>query len=345
MGNHYLSLLEKAGSVRLDKFLNECLYHSEHGYYSKASSQIKDYVTAPQLSYLFSAFVANFLTNKAKSAGVKEACFVDLGGGTGELAAAIVSTVRKSIFNNSSVYFLETSKPRTEKALELEPHILPIKDVSLLPDNIPVFAVANEFFDSFMPRVFRIEKGVLVEAYVTLKEKRASLTFKPVNIQSDLKSELEFLSRHLPPGAIIEIQESLRNFIKSLSSFKHIYLLVFDYGYFAGDLERFPEGSLVAYKDQTMYQDYLSEPGTRDITCHVNFSLLTKWLSESGFIIQRVSSQGAWLVENGLVEFFENLTMKSDEPSKTKKLGELKKIVLPGIMGEIFSIIEATKGM
>ena len=52
------------------------------------------------------------------------------------------------------------------------------------------------------------------------------------------------------------------------------YVVTIDYGYAAREAVRFPAGTLMAYRRHVALDDVLAEPGTRDITAHVNFTAL-----------------------------------------------------------------------
>ena len=137
-----------------------------------------------------------------------------------------------------------------------------------------------------------------------------------------------------------EFQESLASYCQLFSRFESAYVLAFDYGYTMSEIENYPRGTLMAYARHVATEDVLADCGARDVTCHVNFSLLETWLERAGFSEQARASQSSWLLEHGLLEFAER--MAADR--KREALADFKSLVIPGTMSETFTALEAWKG-
>jgi SAM-dependent MidA family methyltransferase len=60
------------------------------------------------------------------------------------------------------------------------------------------------------------------------------------------------------------------------------YVVTIDYGYTAGELPRFPRGTLMSYRRHQAIEDVLSEPGSQDITAHVCFTALDEYGASRG---------------------------------------------------------------
>lgn len=315
-------------------------------------NQEKDYLTAPQISGLFSDFVSGFMISKAEEDQTAKPIFVDLGGGTGKIAGSLIKKTESSRkFTLVDVYLIEKSFKRAFRALGENPSIIYIDDISKLPAERPVYAIANEFFDALPPRVFKIKNGDIFEAYVRKGNTQRSIEYQRVTRLSQfIKKILSEACSYIREGkegegkeSMVEIQESVYRFIKMLKKFQHFNMLLFDYGYEFPEMERFPEGTLVAYKRHNVLNNFLELKEPVDITCHVNFSLLKRWLNESGFHIVTYENQGSWLINNGFINFFEERAPLMDSLTLQRESFGFKKIVLPGHMGEAFKAIYAVK--
>ncbi|MCW5569259.1 MAG: SAM-dependent methyltransferase, partial [Dokdonella sp.] len=80
--------IERQGPMPFSRFMERCLYAPGLGYYSAGRTKFGaagDFVTAPELGHLFAASLADAFAPALHAAG-NEACFVELGGGSGAFA-------------------------------------------------------------------------------------------------------------------------------------------------------------------------------------------------------------------------------------------------------------------
>jgi SAM-dependent MidA family methyltransferase len=206
-----------------------------------------------------------------------------------------------------------------------------------------------------VPRLFALENRSLSEAYVaidTASDHRFALTFEPLRprdavrdplLQHDLATligaiETKGLARY--STFLFEFQESLASYCEIFTEFESAYVLAFDYGYTISEIENYPRGTLMAYARHVATEDVLTDCGARDITCHVNFSLLETWLERAGFSEQARASQSSWLLEHGLLDFVE----AAAPDRKREALNDFKSLVIPGTMSKTFTALEAWKG-
>ncbi len=329
---------------RMDKFIEEFLYSPSSGYYMVDANQKNDYLTAPQISGLFSDFVSEFMVSKAEEDQAEKPIFVDLGGGTGKIAISLLKIIENSErFKFAEVYLLEKSFKRAEEALNENPSIKYIDNISEIPEDRPVYGIANEFFDAFPPRVFKIKDRKIYEAYVKKVNALISIEYLEVRRLPQFIKGILFEAHSYIKEGIVEIQESAFKFMNLLKKFESFHMLLFDYGYEFPEIKRFPEGTLVGYRNHHALNNFLELKKPADITCHVNFSLLKRWLSESGFRIVTFVNQGSWLIDNGFLGFFEKRARLMDQLTFLSESAGFKKVVLPGYMGDAFKAIYAVK--
>ena len=89
--------LRKNHSLPLDKFINFCLYNEKFGYYLKKNPFGKngDFITAPNISRLFSEMIAIWVLTFWQSLGSpKKFNLVELGAGNGEMMKVLIESLK-----------------------------------------------------------------------------------------------------------------------------------------------------------------------------------------------------------------------------------------------------------
>ena len=93
--------LKKNNSLSLDKFINFSLYDKKSGYYMKKNpfGQESDFITAPNISRLFSEMIAIWIISFWQSLGSpKKFNLVELGAGNGEMMKIIIESFQNFPF-------------------------------------------------------------------------------------------------------------------------------------------------------------------------------------------------------------------------------------------------------
>jgi len=83
------------------------------------------------------------------------------------------------------------------------------------------------------------------------------------------------------------------------------YIVVVDYGYRGTEAVRFPEGTLMTYRNHAASPDVFADPGERDITAHVDFDRLAAAGRAAGLVESCFESQGNYLMRLLDPEFLE----------------------------------------
>ena len=87
--------IKKNGEITLDKFINLSLYNKKFGYYMKKNPFGKqgDFITAPNISRLFSEMIAIWIISFWKNLGSpKKFNLVELGAGNGEMMKILIES-------------------------------------------------------------------------------------------------------------------------------------------------------------------------------------------------------------------------------------------------------------
>jgi SAM-dependent MidA family methyltransferase len=123
-------------------------------------------------------------------------------------------------------------------------------------------------------------------------------------------------------------------------------VLTIDYGHRAGELfdERHLRGTLLAYQQHRVSEDFYRSPGEQDLTAHVNFTALECWGKRSGLETSEFTSQTAFLLALGQPNEFADLYDPGQtEADQIRARLQLKTLILPEGMGERFQVLVQRK--
>jgi len=168
--------INKNTNLPLDKFIEFALYDKDTGYYMKKNPFGKegDFITAPNITRLFSEMIAIWIVTFWKSIGSpKKFNLFELGAGNGEMMKVIIETLRNfpECFENCKFYIHEKSKLLTKQQqsnLSSE-NIEWVDNIKKINSNPTIF-LANEFFDALPIKQFFKKKEGWFERYVNFKE-------------------------------------------------------------------------------------------------------------------------------------------------------------------------------
>ena len=134
----------------------------------------------------------------------------------------------------------------------------------------------------------------------------------------------------------LEACEWIRRIAGSLDRGYHVAI---DYGYLRDEFYTQPHGTLMCYwKHQAVENPYI-RIGEQDITAHVNFSDL---MDEPSLETVLFTTQKDYLIQLGILNEMETLASAGDAVSMQRLL-RIKKLILPGSMGERFKVLVQAK--
>ena len=126
------------------------------------------------------------------------------------------------------------------------------------------------------------------------------------------------------------------------------FALTIDYGHLAPQLYRIgqPRGTLLAFRRHRATEDVYAEPGHRDLTAHVNFSALIDAGTEAGLELTGFTTQEKFLMGLGERDQFERvLAPEGTEAQKLEARLQLKRLLNPEDMGEVFKVLIQHRGV
>lgn len=309
--------------VRLDRYIEVMLYGSS-GYYSSTADTRKDFCTAPESYPEFNRFVAFLFELIAKKNKLESFQVVDLGSGQGDLIAAV-----ERLLPQAKPVAVEISPVRRKLIAEKTSRTLVVEKIEKVDTNIPTLIIANEFFDALPVRALKKQDNSVLECFVDNNQ--------PIFKKSDdeFPALVAELLQSLPEGFVVEFEPYTFELVRKLKYFPAVYLLIIDYGFTAGEMQNFPQGTLTGYLKHTFLNEPLRESVPIDITHHVNFELLRTIFAENGFETEEPVSLGNFIVS----------AYQKHSRLIQADLQKMKNLVLPGKMGDVFKVLTAARGL
>jgi SAM-dependent MidA family methyltransferase len=345
------------GPVTFAEFMEACLYHPQHGYYSRLNGQpLRDYFTSVDVRPLFARLLARQL-HQMWTLLLRPAPFflVELGAGTGDLAAQILEFSRcewPQFYDAVRYIAVERSTDRRAAQSEkLADHISSghFSARADLPNEISCGCIfSNEFFDALpVHRVLR-DEHTLREIYVGLEDDAFCDRLGPIS-NPDLADYLDTQQVELAPGQQAEVCLDACRYIEDAGKrLTHGFVLTIDYGHEAPELydSRHMRGTLLAYHRHRASEDFLRSPGHHDLTSHVNFTALDRWGARAGLARTGFTSQTNFLMALARASNFADL----DAPELTEQQRAhlrlmFKTLIYPEGMGETFHVLVQHKGI
>jgi NADH dehydrogenase [ubiquinone] 1 alpha subcomplex assembly factor 7 len=338
-----LALLQKRikahGPLTIADYMSLCLQHSEFGYYIRNDpfGTKGDFTTAPEISQIFGELIGAWLAAQWQESGKAGAALVEPGPGRGTLMADILRATRHvpGFHDSISVHLVETSptlKKIQWKTLAGKHHDLHWhNDLHSIPKK-PLLFVANEFFDALPIRQFlHSKKSGWQERVVTLDE-RGSLAF------GFIAAKPPAALKKLPVSdELYEYSEDSQQVMQHIA--KHIVkhsgaALIIDYGYIRGT----HGDTLQAVKAHNFY-DLLKEPGTADLSAHVDFEALAHVAQEAGASTYPIVTQGMLLLRLGAEIRAQALSKTARGEEKSSILSGYARLTSPDAMGDLFKAL------
>lgn len=350
--NSIKQLIREQGKIDFPTYMQHALYAPHHGYYTSGLQKfgaLGDFVTAPEISPLFSQTLANHVAHTLKN--TKAQAILEFGPGRGKMAADILLQLEKCSRLPEKYYCLELS-PHLQKTqlAHIEshcPHLLSrVEWLDKLPDTPFEGAIlANEILDAMPVHLFELGANGLAERFVALDqdqltfvsetpsdtvEKHASRLIEKYNLNTPYQSEINTM-----------ITPWLRSAGDCLTKGS---ITLIDYG-FLGKTYYHPQrntGTLMCHYQHRNHPNPLFMPGITDITAHVDFTQVMDAADTLGLTIEDFDTQANFLLKHGITELFDaNIT---NNPAEQMALSaNLQTLLFPHEMGELFKVITLTK--
>lgn len=346
---------EGDGLLPFDRFMQAALYEPGLGYYESKTvfGEKGDFVTAPELGPWLSLGFADLLFWAWKELGQPQRwTLLEQGSGSGKLLASTLGMISQfNMTQPTAVISVERSAQLRQRQQDLfadtgfNVEVISSLDAVEPRENIIVFS--NELPDAFPVRCFAYRDGAFYERGVVATETGFDWKNSETVIEDGPEIAAELIAGW-QDGYISEWNPGLEGWQQQLAAIvERGFIFTNDYGYSQQEYYREGrrEGSLMAHIGQTASEDVLEDPGSRDITAHVNFTALVKAGRAVGLSPLLWMSQGGWLAQSPSVQaFVQSLAMQNDATSM-HLMAHAKRVLMPYGMGELFKILIQSKGV
>jgi len=340
------------GVLDFGRYMELALYAPGLGYYSAGKTKFGvagDFVTAPELGFLFARCLARaVLPALRETAGD----VLELGPGSGVLAAELLLELERLGALPARYRLLERSadlRARQRETLSQRcPHLL---DRCEWLDTPPPTAwrgvlLANEVLDALPVRLFALREGGLFARAVACDE-HDRFTWREVAaddaLSDSVQRALSVRADALPRPYVSEICVLLAPWFAEVTrTFEAGAALFADYGYPRADYyaPARTQGTLRCHYRHRAHDDPLILPGIQDITAWVDFDALAQAAADCGFRSEALTSQAHFLIEHSLQDVFaEAYAAAPGEAVRYQLAQEVKRLTLPGAMGENFRVL------
>ena len=333
--------IKKSGEIPLDKFIDLSLYNKKIGYYMKKNPFGKkgDFITAPNISRLFSEMIAIWIISFWKNLGSpRNFNLIELGAGNGEMMKVLLESFQNfpSFLESCNIIIHEKSPIliRIQKEKLSKSKIIWVSQINKIKKNPSIF-IANEFFDAMPIKQFRKQRNIWYEKFVNFENySKASFIEKKTDIKK-IEKRLNFkISQN---QNFIEYSEFGFDYLKNISNIikKNTGgLLIIDYGY----LEKKMKNTLQAVSNHK-FANILDNIGGVDITHNINFELFKKFTQKLGGLDNNLNTQKNFLIKMGIKERAEILSRNKNFSKKADIFYRLNRLIDEKQMGTLFKVM------
>ena len=204
---------------------------------------------------------------------------------------------------------------------------------------------ANEVIDALPTPRFTLHEGEVFEEHVALDDRdgfiRSDRPADPL-LAAAVRHVERTLDAPFVDGYRSELLPQLPYWIQAvMGGLQSGAMLFVDYGYPRREfyLPQRDEGTLRAFYRHRTHNDAYAWPGLQDLTASVDFTALAEAGTQAGFDLVGYCNQASFLLHNGLAEYIAGVEGNPDEVSRYRENQHIKKLVMPGEMGERFQFM------
>nr|VFJ57046.1 MAG: SAM-dependent methyltransferase, MidA family [Candidatus Kentron sp. DK] len=351
-----------SGAIPFERFMELALYAPDLGYYQSGAPKFGaagDFVTAPELSPLFSRCVARQAGQIVKETGGD---ILEVGAGSGVMAADVMAALQE-----------QNALPERYRIIEKSPALRRLQRATIkarVPALLPRFhwqeepfpdagfrgvILANELLDAIPCDRFTVAGGAVHECRVGWDGKGFIWRRIPASpeLEQAVREIEKALDRPFPDGYTSELHPARTAWVgETMGRMEAGLLLLLDYGYPRAEYYH-PErndGALICHYRHRLHDDPFFLPGCQDISVPVDFSAIAEAVTAMAAAaegtdvrIAGFTTQRDFLFATGLLTMCEELDPTSRE--YLSAVQGIKTLTLPGEMGDIVKAMAITKGI
>ena len=323
------------GPMSLAEYMGLCLMHPDHGYYATHDplGMAGDFTTAPEITQMFGEILGLALAQAWLDQGAPARfALAELGPGRGTCMADLLRATRAvpGFHAGLDLNLIETSpslrRVQAETLFDHTPHWHDTVDT--LPD-LPLFLVANEFFDALPIRQAVRAGAGWRETCVGLDGDRLTLGLSDPQRLPALAHRLE----DTRDGDVVEFSPQAEHVAEAIGAriaARGGAALIVDYGDWRSQGDTFQALRSHACADP------LADPGGADLTAHVDFEALARATPSAH---TRLTPQGVFLERLGITARAQTLAKGLTGPALDAHVAAHRRLTHPQEMGTLFKVI------
>ena len=344
------TIKEAGGWIDFAQFMQLALYAPSLGYYSAGSQKFGtggDFVTAPEISPLFAQTLSNQIAQILRETNGN---ILELGAGTGKLAADILLTLAQLDVLPTKYFIMEVSDHLRQVQLETLQKKLPqalmqrVEWLNVLPTAFHGVVIGNEVLDAIPVHIAHVTQQGLCERGVVVEREAFAWLDRPLTEQR----LFDTVSQHnLTEGYITEFCPAASGLITSLADMlQHGIILMIDYGFSAREYyhPQRNQGTLMCHYQHYSHIEPLINVGLQDITAHVDFTSIAHAGVNNGVELSGFCGQAQFLMNCGILDVMSQVS-PHDMARYAPLAAAAQKLLSPAEMGDLFKVIAFSKNM
>jgi len=343
--------IDRAGGfIPLSRYIELVLYAPGVGYYVAGARRFGpagDFVTAPEMTSLYSAAIARQLERVLAAASGDD--IVELGAGSGALAAGVLNALAKMGRRDVRYRILEVSAALRSAQRETLARAAPalsalVEWIDDVPQEIRGGVVLNEVLDAIPPSVVARRAGAWYERGVVWGDDRFFVDERPLD-----DAHVRALAQARFPASIdyaSEISPAAEALVTMLAQrIEAGALLIVDYGFPRREFyhQDRREGTLVGHYRHRVHADPFLWPGLSDLTVHVDFTAIAEAGQRAGATIAGYATQASFLMGCGILDLLA-AEGPPDSVDYIREAAAVQRLLSPAEMGELFKVLLLARG-
>ena len=348
------SQIRSGGPVTFRWFMEQALYHPEHGYYASgvaAPGKEGDFFTSVSVGPVFGKLLGiQFREMWERMGRPGRFTIVEQGANNGDFARDVLGALQADAadFAGAVEYVIVEPFPVLRKRQQEKLTAFPqVEWRGGLEELEPFQGVhfSNELADAMPVHLVRFAGGEWKERFVDWRDDGFEWMDGPVSSEK-LRRHLEKLPANPGENYITEINLDALEWMEALSPrLSAGYVLIADYGYPRTVYYESGRntGTLACYFKHQRGDDPLQNTGLADITAHVEFTSLAESAEAHGLRVAGFADQHHFMVGLGKEAFPD--TGEAPDADKQKLLRAFSTLMHPNLMGMHFKFLALEKNV
>jgi len=328
-------LIAARGPLPVSDYMTECLFHPEHGYYVTRDpfGTTGDFITAPEISQMFGELIGLSLAQCWLDQGAPNRfALAELGPGRGTLMADVLRATRgvPGFLDAAEIWMIEASPTLSDiQRITLKPHDANwTGTLSDLP-QLPLFLIANEFFDALPIRQYQRAGETWRERVIGLENEALAFGLTPPVAPPSLAHRLE----DTKDADVVELCAQATAITHEIGTRINAHggaALILDYGDWRSLGDTFQ-----ALRNHAPV-DPLEAPGACDLTAHVDFEAMA---NAAPCAHSRLTPQGVFLERLGITVRAQTLAKQLTGEALDAHIAAHRRLTHPTEMGTLFKVL------